>query len=391
MPSRSSWVLVSSTGCPLADRRVVGVGPPGARIALVGEAPGEGEERLGVPFVGASGRLLDKMLSAAGIQRSACYITNVSKVRPSRNDFAERYREKGQPTPELRVLWDELRDELLAVKPNVIVALGAEALEALTGKKGITDWRGSLQQGIAGKTIGTLHPAYVCRMYEARRIVEHDLRRALEESSVPELELPEHEFQVDPSFEQAMGVLGWLTLSGKTVSFDIETLGPRIRCLGFAWSASEAICIPFTSSRAPASLEDRNGSIHVPAPTDTPFRSHWSEKEELELLHVCNTILSNPAQPLIAQNFPFDASYLEREFGIVCRGLAMDTMVAQHCCYSELPKSLNFLCSFYTRTPCYWQYNASSDLETWRYNCYDCAVTWEVAQVLEQELKELQA
>jgi hypothetical protein len=99
-------------------------------------------------------------------------------------------------------------------------------------------------------------------------------------------------------------------------------------------------------------------------------------------------VLGDPDIALIAQNFPFDSSCLMREFGLVCRGLWMDTMVAQHCAYSELPKDLGFLCSIYTRNPCYWVYDAQSDDSTWVYNCFDAAVTYEVAIALERELKE---
>ncbi len=364
-------------------------GPAHAKIAIVGEAPGADEVRLGEPFVGSSGKLLNQMLESAGISRRDCYLTNVSKVRPRGNDFKSRFYDKGVPTQELSRCWYVLMEELHQVSPSITVLLGAEALRAVTGRKGITDWRGSLQWSTIGKTLATLHPAYVLRMYASRRIVEHDLRRALEESRSPRLLLPQHNFLPDPSYLDVCETLN-MVLQGKfKVAFDIETLGPRVRCLGFAWNRQEAICIPFTSCRRPPG-DSEVASTHVPAPTDTPFHSHWTEGEEAVILGLCNDILSNPSIPLIAQNFPFDASYLEREFGIVCRGLQMDTMVAQHCCYSELPKSLNFLCSFYTRVPCYWQYNASSDLETWKYNCYDCAVTFEVAEALEKELAELE-
>jgi uracil-DNA glycosylase family 4 len=372
------------------SRLVGSSGPPHAAIAIVGEAPGVDEERLGEPFVGQSGKLLTKMLQAAGIERRDCYITNVAKERPPGNDFARRYYQDSRrnvPGPELPKLWEGLVAELRAVKPNVILALGEEALRALTGKRKITDWRGSILASSAGKVVATYHPAGIMRMYEHRRIAERDIRRVRDESSSPELCLPEHEFILDPSFEQAMAVLDRLARDAAPVAFDIETLGERVRCVGFAWSAADAICVPFTSARRRGSLFAADGKT-IPLPSETPFASHWTREEEEELVEAMERVLSGPT-PLIAQNFPFDASFLEREWGIVCNELLMDTMVAQHCCYSELPKGLDFLCSFYTRVPYYSDYDPSSDLDTWRYNCYDCAVTFEVATVLAREMKEM--
>ena len=67
----------------------------------------------------------------------------------------------------------------------------------------------------------------------------------------------------------------------------------------------------------------------------------------------------------------------------------MDTLVAHHCCYAELPKSLDFMCSIYTKTGYYADYNPSDDLSTWKYNCTDCCVTYEVYERLLRELKEM--
>jgi len=366
-------------------RTIRATGPRGAKIAIVGEAPGRLEEQRGEPFVGPSGKLLWQMVGAAGFERRDCYVTNVAKERPRGNDFRLRYYEDKRGTvekAELRTLWRELEAELLEVKPNVTVALGEEPLRALTGRRGIGKWRGSILATPVGKVVATYHPAGVMRKYIWRRVVEHDLRRVKEEGKEKELHLPEHLFIIDPSFEEVMDTLGGLR-KGTKVAYDIETLGSTVRCIAFAWSPLEAISVPFVSTKMP------KGSTVIPMMSDTPFHSHWTREEEVMILDKVERVLGDPSIPLIAQNHPFDASFMEREFGIVCRGLVMDTMVAHHCCYCELPKSLDFLCSFYTRVPYYADYNASSDVETWRYNCYDAAVTLEVAGALEVEMKEL--
>jgi uracil-DNA glycosylase family 4 len=370
------------------ERIVPGLGPLSAPIALVGDAPGADEERLGEPFVGPSGKLLTQMLAAVGVDRKQCYVDNVSQVRPLGNDFRARYYQGKAPTLELVGAREALVKRLQARAPVVTVALGEEALRALTGLSGIGDWRGSILRTPVGKVVPTYHPSNVLRMYEHRRIVEHDLARALQESQSRELVMPGHQFTLDPTFDQAIHALELMIQRKGKISFDIETLGSTVRCIALADIPWSAICIPFVSSRSAAGAG--GCGTFVPFPTETPFHSHWPEDQELEILKLLNVVLSSPDIPLIAQNFPFDASFLEREFGIVCRGLWMDTMVAQHCCYSELPKGLDFLCSFYTRVPCYWKYDASSDLSTWKYNCYDAAVTFEVALVLEKELKELE-
>jgi len=104
-------------------------GPPDANIAIVGEAPGGDEEREGLPFVGSSGRLLNSMLNAVGIDRRACYILNVMDIRPPRNDFSTFYSDgKTKRDPSERLIKGRglLRERLSKANPNVIIALGNE-------------------------------------------------------------------------------------------------------------------------------------------------------------------------------------------------------------------------------------------------------------------------
>lgn len=358
-------------------------GPLHARIALVGEAPGAQEEAQGRPFVGLSGKLLDSMLIDAGILRGECYITNVSKIRPPRNNFKAFY-SKGEPSPYLIQCIKELKQELIRVRPNVIVALGGHALRALTGKLSIEHWRGSLLRGPEGiKVLGTYHPAYVSRVYKTRPVVDLDLRRARKESLFPELKIPPHVFIVEPSFKQ---VMEFLHRRPKRLAFDIETLGTpmHIRCLGFADNSNFAICIPFMRLRYQYKLTPKKLSPGM------SVDHYWCEDEEREILRACSDLLGDSKVEKIAQNFPFDARYLESEFGIRVENLWMDTMVAHHVCYSELPKALDFLTSIYTRIPYYSDYDRASDLSTWTYNCYDCIATFKVAERLEKEMKDLE-
>ena len=134
------------------DTYVPGYGNASARIAIVGEAPSYEELAALKPFVGPSGRFLDSLLNAAGINRGECWITNVCKyfVTPNAKygrkiPFQVRARNDGI---DLDVQIHDLRNELLTIRPNVVIALGGSALWALTGKVGIQKWRGSKRRKI---------------------------------------------------------------------------------------------------------------------------------------------------------------------------------------------------------------------------------------------------
>lgn len=359
-------------------------GPLDAKIALVGEAPGQEEINRGEPFVGPSGRLLSDMLAAAGISRQQCYLTNVSKQRPPNNDFGVFYADKKrqQPSTYLLQCYQDLREELLRVNPNIVVPLGSEPLKAITGRTSIESWRGSLLSSPVGKVCGTYHPAYVLRQYIARTTVELDFRRVSQESTSPELRLPSHTFDISPTFEQ---VCTYLRHRPKRLAFDIETSGTFVRCLGLSSRSDHAICIPFMAA---SSIETGIHSSVVGGPLQTPTRnSYWTVEQEWEILRLLDELFLDPSVQKIAQNFPFDALVLSREFGLdTSPGLHMDTMVAHHACYSELPKGLDYLASVYTRVPYYSDFDAGSDRQTWIYNCYDAAVTYEISERLDQEL-----
>src|SRR6266404_7430913 len=148
-------------------------GPIPARIMLVGEAPGAQEEIEGIPFVGESGKELNRMLQEAGITRSECFVTNVCRIRPPGNDInhfiAKAKKDITNAHKQLHGRWvlpqildgvSLLEKELQMVKPNIVVALGNVPLWALTGLWGITRWRGSMLSRPNGtKVIPTIHPA----------------------------------------------------------------------------------------------------------------------------------------------------------------------------------------------------------------------------------------
>lgn len=371
-------------------------GPSSAKIAFVGEAPGRDEEREERPFVGGSGRLLNQVLARVGINRADCYVTNVCKYRPPDNNFDFFYKDgssRREPKDELLTSIEKLKEELIRVKPNVICCLGGEPLRALTGRMGITKWRGSILSSAVGKVVGTFHPAAVLREYWDKPILELDIRRIALESRSPEVNLPRHNFILAPT---AGEVLNWLSRVriGDRLSFDIETVpynshDPNnrsflIRCLGLATSPREAICIPFMHD--PAQHKRGQGVIQLEG--GGRFTNFYTEDEEHAILSALYHIFANPFIRKVAQNAPFDMVRLAKQFGIHVAGLELDTMVGWHTLYSELPKGLDFLCSVLTRVPYYSDHDNNVDISEWTYNCYDAAVTWEISDPIIRELQQ---
>ena len=157
--------------CPLwanATQTVFGAGDPNARAMLVGEQPGDEEDRIGLPFVGPAGRLLDRALEAAVLERDHLYVTNAVK----HFKWQLRGKRRLHKTPaqrEIDACHQWLEREIEAVKPHVLVALGATAARALIGK----EFRVSIMRGqfvespLAPYVFATFHPSALLRLQDA--------------------------------------------------------------------------------------------------------------------------------------------------------------------------------------------------------------------------------
>ncbi len=168
--------------CPnLATSRknvVFGVGNADAELMFVGEAPGADEDAQGEPFVGAAGQLLTKIIKAMGLSRETVYIANILKCRP---DMPPQTPGNRKPTAdEMKTCMPYLLEQIDVIKPKVIVALGATAVEGLLGKtEGITKLRGSFKSFRDTPLMPTFHPAYLLRnqaMSEKRKVWEDMLQ-----------------------------------------------------------------------------------------------------------------------------------------------------------------------------------------------------------------------
>ena len=156
--------------CPLwanATQTVFGAGDPHARVMLVGEQPGDEEDKKGLPFVGPAGRLLDRALEAAAVDREHLYVTNAVK----HFKWQLRGKRRLHKTPaqrEIDACHQWLEREIETVKPHVIVAMGATAARAVIGK----DFKVSVQRGqfvespLAPYVFATFHPSALLRLKE---------------------------------------------------------------------------------------------------------------------------------------------------------------------------------------------------------------------------------
>jgi uracil-DNA glycosylase len=163
---------------------VFGEGPENARLVLVGEQPGDSEDRAGHPFVGPAGRLLDRALQEAGIDRQETYVTNAVKHFKFEQRGKRRIHQKPN-VAELRACRPWLDSELRLLRPSIVVTLGATAGQALLGSSfrisrqrgSVLDWRDGL------RLVPTVHPSALLR------IPDTDDRREAFEALVADLKI----------------------------------------------------------------------------------------------------------------------------------------------------------------------------------------------------------
>lgn len=327
------------------------------RIAIVGEAPGEDEERSGKPFVGASGQELTRMLAEAGIIREECLLTNVFTTRPPGNNIYEwtlkkkdadnEWTKLGNPGPypfgplksgsyidpnRLGSL-TRLYREIIAYDPTIVIALGNTPLWALTGEAGVTKVRGTLEEAHIGgarpyKVLATFHPAYVLRQWDARSIVIADLMKAKREHLSETYTRPQREIWLEPDIQDIRDFINLHLRPAKEFAVDIETKFDQITCIGFG-TRTHSLCVPFVDFRKPG-------------------WSYWPDvSSELLALSLVKEILALPATKIF-QNGMYDIQWLWKKWGMVPKGSTDDTMLMHHSLFPEMQKGLGFLGSIYT-------------------------------------------
>ena len=165
------------TRCKLSKTRnkiVFGDGDPNARLFFVGEGPGADEDAQGLPFVGRGGQLLNNMINAMGLKREQVYIANIVKCRPPSNRVPE--------PDEAHTCMPFLEQQIAAIKPEVIVALGSTAATYLLGvKSALGALRGKIHASRGAKLIVTYHPAFLLRDPRQKKEAWADLKMAMAE------------------------------------------------------------------------------------------------------------------------------------------------------------------------------------------------------------------
>ena len=160
--------------CRLCTNRtniVLGEGNINAKIMFIGEGPGADEDKQGVPFVGKAGQLMNKAFQALGINREEIYIANIVKCRPPSNRVPEE--------DEAQACLNYLRNQVVLIKPEIIVLLGSTALKTILGKEyGITAVRGKWMEKNGIKYMPTWHPAALLRDENKKIEFWQDLKEA---------------------------------------------------------------------------------------------------------------------------------------------------------------------------------------------------------------------
>ncbi len=163
--------------CKLAKTRnniVFGAGDPNARLMFVGEGPGFEEDKQGLPFVGAAGKLLTKIIQSINYTRDQVYICNIIKCRPPKN--------RNPMDDEINACYPFLKRQIKAIQPEVICALGAFGAQTLleTGEA-ISRLRGRFHDYMGIKVLPTYHPAYLLRNPVKKRDVWEDMKLLMKE------------------------------------------------------------------------------------------------------------------------------------------------------------------------------------------------------------------
>lgn len=331
-------------------------------------------------WVGPAGNMLRLICKNAGINFDLCNRSNVVKRKPSSNDFGVFYLDKArkQPTQELLYWQSFLLKELITYRPNIAVALGNEALKALTDKDGITKYAGSIltSDKIPNlKVIPVMHPAYIMRdNWEEYYVAIRIFRKVLAESKAPQRLLQSSErdqFILNPSLPDVLNFIELIRTSPECWYLDVETRGDTLQCFGLSSSSKPglAICIPIQKTTGPA----------------------WSVKEEAQIWRALS-LAADSNKLFRNQNCVYDIDYL-LDYRVEPGGIDFDPMIGMNVAFPEFPKGLDFQTSLFTNREYYkdegktWKKKTPDQL-VYAYNCKDMVTTPETSEAIIKELKD---
>ena len=348
-----------------------------ATLAIIAEAPGRNEVAQGMPLVGGAGNILWKSLRTycPEAKRNECYITNVVK-----RQIAFGVDDSGNRKPvgkhELTA-WQELLLWELSHLPNLqhVLLLGNYAIEAVLGKKGITNWRGSVLDAHVGNrpvtAVCTYNPAFCARDPLAHIIFDMDIADKLKPVLNGSYQPHDVITHINPSYKRATEYIRHCQASHDPVCSDIEVVANETACVGLAASPHEAMCIAFRN--------EENNVYNVQEET--------AIRQQLQLLYTA------PTTKMVWQNGGFDMAWLWFKDRVRCKQAYSDTMLGHHVLYPTMPHDLGFIVKQYTSHPFYknekdeWRHTGGID-NFWIYNGKDCALTLASNILIVKELQE---
>lgn len=342
----------------IEERKPIRSSPPTIQpngIALIGEAGGEKEEFAGRPFVGPAGRKLDELLEAAGIDRRACFVSNVINATPPKNDFSwfftRKKAEASADAPHMKGCgwlrepfigeFDRLHRELEEHNIRVVVALGNKPMQMLTGETKITKTRGTILEvpDAPYVVVPTYHPSYVMRTGGWSDKVVQDLELAAQIAVGGD---EEYNIKRTVYVAETLQDIVWFhenyLKDAPAFAFDIETeyktVG-QIDCIGFAPNPHVALVIPIINR-------------------DKKDWNYWSEADEIWVRKWIRDQLAREDVRKIGQNVLYDIEYLARE-GTRTLGRWDDTMMAAYVLDPEDSRDLAALAVKYSKERVAWK------------------------------------
>ena len=368
----------------MSSRYVSGCGPIEPDLMAIGEAPGKNENEQGIPFVGASGEILNECFRKAGIRRNEVYVTNVCKYQPPLNDLNKLHLIDVSLEQQAEWMWE---NEIRKLRPKCILAVGDTALEYTCGVTGILNYRGSIltaKDGIT-KVVPTVHPAALFNRYDYGqqkggleytylKLIEHDVQRAVDESKTRAISLPDRQIDIcHNSLDLHRFFEKYKSLDKATV--DIESINCVPVCIGFAFNRNHALSIPLLRQIGNNRLTDM-GSNEI----NECWRTIDTQLRRLKL---------------VGQNFKYDEFKLNL-IGFECPNVFSDTLIKTRVLFPELPdKRLHVQSSLWTREPYYKEEGKEFKLGKQKierllsYNGRDCCVTCEVEEEQETDLQQM--
>lgn len=347
---------------------------PDAKICFIADYPSFADAQVNQGYSDSAGSVLAQCLGHAGLSMAEASIIFVIPEPCSQATAFKFWTPKGGFTTQATAYFQQLKEAIKEANANVYVPLGEIGLQALTNKKGITKWRGSILESISFyssiKVIPSIDPRTALRQYLYRYYLSYDLKRAKEESFTTEIDLPKRNLIVQPSYTEALAFLDHCK-KVESVAVDIEVYKMEVSCISFA--PDSLLCMSI------------------------PFDARWTLEEEKTLWLSVADLLENPKISKKFQNGMFDISFLLSRNNIIVQGYIHDTMVKHHLNYPDFPKGLGFITSLYTREPYYKDEGKTwfNDLkggtgsidQFYIYNAKDSAVTFEADGPITIELE----